>query len=84
MRRDGVELAGLWASLRREVEDRPASLKVLVRVRRECLDMFGRICAAHLTGPLAGAIGEWTEVPLFGREVNRHAIPAARRPLTIK
>ena len=54
-RRDGVELAGLWASLRREVEDRPAPLEVLVRVRREWLDMFGRMCAAHLTGPLPAA-----------------------------
>jgi hypothetical protein len=31
----GVELAGLWASLRREVEDRPAPVEVLIRVRRE-------------------------------------------------
>jgi len=63
-RRDGVELAGLWASLRREVEDRPAPLPVLVRVRREWLDMFGRICAANLDGPLPAAAGEWTEVRL--------------------
>src|ERR1700677_1809696 len=54
-RRDGVDLAALWASLRREVEDRPAPLEVLVRVRREWLDMFGRICAANLTGPLPTA-----------------------------
>ena len=54
-RRDGVDLAGLWASLRREVEDRPAPVPVVVRVRREWLDMFGRICAAHLTGPLPAA-----------------------------
>jgi hypothetical protein len=26
--------------------------------------MFGRICAAHLTGPLPAAAGEWTQVPL--------------------
>jgi predicted DNA-binding transcriptional regulator YafY len=63
-RRDGVELAGLWASLRREVEDRPARLEVVVRVQREWLDIFGRICAAHLTGPLPDADGEWTEVRL--------------------
>jgi len=63
-RRDGAELAGLWALLRREVEDRPAPLPVLVRVRREWLDMFGRICAAHLDGPLPAAAGEWVEVPL--------------------
>jgi len=35
-----------------------------VRVRREWLDMFGRICAAHLTGPLPPAAGEWTQVRL--------------------
>jgi hypothetical protein len=42
---------------------------VLVRVRREWLDMFGRICAAHLDGPLepvpaAAGESEWTEVRL--------------------
>jgi predicted DNA-binding transcriptional regulator YafY len=63
-RRDGVSLAGVWASLRREVEDRPAPLLVLVRVRREWLDMFGRICAANLTGPLPVATGEWIELRL--------------------
>ena len=47
-----------------EVEDRPAPLEVLVRVRREWLDLFGRMCAAHLTGPLPAATGEWTEVRL--------------------
>ena len=26
--------------------------------------MFGRICAAHLTGPLPAAAGEWSEVRL--------------------
>jgi predicted DNA-binding transcriptional regulator YafY len=66
-RRDGVELAEVWASLRREVEDRPAPLEVVVRVRREWLDMFGRICAAHLTSPVPAAAGEWTELRLrFG------------------
>ena len=63
-RRDGVSLAGLWVSLRREVEDRPAPLEVLVRVRREWLDVFGRICAANLTGPLPLATGEWIELRL--------------------
>jgi predicted DNA-binding transcriptional regulator YafY len=76
-RRDGVELAGLWASLRREVEDRPAPLLVVVRVRREWLDMFGRICAAHLTGPLPAAAAEWTEVRL-----RFAAVPAARTLLS--
>jgi len=63
-RRDGVSLAGLWASLRREVEDRPAPLVVLVRVRREWLDVFGRMCVANLTGPLPLATGEWIELRL--------------------
>ncbi len=63
-RRDGVSLAGLWASLRREVEDRPAPLEVVVRVRREWLDIFGRICAVNLTGPLPLATGEWIELRL--------------------
>jgi len=63
-RREGVELAEVWACLRREVEDRPAPLEVLVRVRREWLDMFGRICAVNLTGPLPPATGEWTNLRL--------------------
>ena len=50
--------------LRREVEDRPAPLEVAVRVRREWLDLFGRMCAAHLAGPLPAAAGEWAEVRL--------------------
>jgi predicted DNA-binding transcriptional regulator YafY len=63
-RRDGVELAGLWEMLRREVEERPTPLEVMVRVRREWLDAFGRICAAHLTGPLPPVTGEWVGLPL--------------------
>jgi predicted DNA-binding transcriptional regulator YafY len=81
-RRNGVDLAGLWASLRREVEDQPAPVAVLVRVRREWLDMFGRICAAHLDGPLesgpaAAGEPEWAEVRL-----RFAAVPAARTLLS--
>jgi predicted DNA-binding transcriptional regulator YafY len=47
-RRDGVELAELWQALRRQVEDRPAPLAVVARVRRDWLGVFRRICAAHL------------------------------------
>jgi hypothetical protein len=65
-------------SLRREVEDRPAPVPVVVRVRREWLDMFGRICAAHLTGPLDPApAGAWVEVRL-----RFAAVPAARTLLS--
>ena len=74
-RRDGMELADVWASLRREVEERPAPLEVMVRVRREWLDLFGRMSAAHLDGPLPAAAGEWTQVRL------RYPGVMAARPL---
>jgi hypothetical protein len=35
-RRDGVELAELWQTLRRQVEERPAEVTVVARVRRAC------------------------------------------------
>ena len=65
-RRDGVELAALWERLRRQVEDRPAPVQVVARVRRERLDMFLRICAAYLAGRPAGADGDdgWAVVPM--------------------
>lgn len=86
-RRDGVELAELWHTLRRQVEDRPAEVAVVARVRREWLDMFRRICVSHLvTGEGHGegpgkedgeedgeGDAEWAVVRLrFG------AVPAAR------
>ena len=77
-RRDGAELATLWETLRRQVEDRPGGLAVTVRVRRSVLDMFGRICAAHLAGTARDdADPEWAVVPL--RFV---AVPAARTLLS--
>jgi predicted DNA-binding transcriptional regulator YafY len=81
-RRDGVDLAELWQTLRRQVEERPAEVAVVARVRREWLDMFGRICASHLAdgeGASGGgdADGEWAVVRLrFG------AVPAARMLLS--
>jgi len=72
-RRDGVELAGLWETLRRQVEERPAEVAVAVRVRRDWLDMFRRICASHLVDGGEGDDPEWAVVRLrFG------AVPAAR------
>jgi predicted DNA-binding transcriptional regulator YafY len=90
-RRDGVELADLWETLRAKVEDRPAEVPVLVRVRREVLDLFRRICAAHLadgaggdTGDEssgdegdAGGDGDWVAVAL-----RFAAVPAARTLLS--
>ncbi|MBN3928650.1 transcriptional regulator [Streptomyces verrucosisporus] len=49
-RREGVELAQVWAGLRREVEDRPGGVRITARVRRERLDMVVRIAGAHLAG----------------------------------
>jgi predicted DNA-binding transcriptional regulator YafY len=80
-RRDGVELADLWETLRAKVEDRPAEVPVLVRVRREVLDMFLRICAAHLADGAGGGSGDeggdWVAVAL-----RFAAVPAARTLLS--
>ncbi|WP_369364223.1 helix-turn-helix transcriptional regulator [Streptomyces sp. CG4] len=50
-RRPGVELADAWEVLRRQVEEREGGIEVTVRVRRERLDMFRRVAAAHLAAP---------------------------------
>ncbi|MFY9932912.1 MAG: WYL domain-containing protein, partial [Streptosporangiaceae bacterium] len=77
-RRDGVELATLWETLRRQVEDRPGRLAVTVRVRRSVLDMFGRICAANLAGTACDdADPEWAVLPL-----RFPMVPAARTLLS--
>jgi predicted DNA-binding transcriptional regulator YafY len=89
-RRNGVELAELWEVLRRQVEERPAGVAVVARVRRERLDMFRRICAANLAeGDGAGDAGdgaadagdgggaEWVVV-----ELRFAAVPAARTLLS--
>jgi WYL domain len=64
-----VELAELWQALRRQVEERPAKVAVLARVRRDWLDVFRRICAANLDddGEDDGDDPEWAVVRLrFG------------------
>jgi predicted DNA-binding transcriptional regulator YafY len=74
-----VELAELWQTLRRQVEERPAEVAVVARVRREWLDMFRRICASHLADGEEDHEGdaEWVVVRLrFG------AVPAARTLLS--
>ncbi|MGY4958515.1 helix-turn-helix transcriptional regulator [Streptomyces nigrescens] len=50
-RRAGVELAEVWQQLRRQVEDRPAEVRVTARIRRERLDLAVRILGGALTGP---------------------------------
>ena len=77
-RRAGVELAELWETLRRHVEDRPAEVPVVARVRRERLDMFRRICASYLEeGGEEVCDEEWAEVRL-----RFAAVPAARTLLS--
>ena len=71
-RRDGVELGALWEELRRQVEERPAEVRVVVRVRREWLDLFRRMNASHLvdgsgdgaSGSSGGGDGERAQVRL--------------------
>ncbi|MGH3170017.1 MAG: helix-turn-helix transcriptional regulator [Trebonia sp.] len=50
-RRDGLELAEVWDTLRRAIDDIPASLAVAVRVRDEILAMFLRVHQADLAAP---------------------------------
>jgi WYL domain len=76
-----VELAELWQTLRRQVEERPAEVTVVARVRRDWLDMFRRICASHLPenerDSEEDGDAEWAVVRLrFG------AVPAARMLLS--
>jgi predicted DNA-binding transcriptional regulator YafY len=54
IRREGVSLADRWEELRRRVDERPAPVRVLARVRRTRLDMFARMFAAHLAEATAG------------------------------
>ncbi|MET7639169.1 YafY family protein [Streptomyces sp. NPDC005438] len=69
-RRTGVELAEVWAGLRRRVEDRPVEVTVRARVRRDRLGRFRRIVGSILTGPppdeedAATPDGEWVTVEL--------------------
>lgn len=52
-RRDGLELADVWETLRRGIDDIPAPLTVTARVRDEVLAMFLRVHAADLATPAA-------------------------------
>ncbi|MGI5350145.1 helix-turn-helix transcriptional regulator [Streptomyces sp. CA-250714] len=56
-RRDEVELADVWHTLRRRIEERPRELRVTARVHRSRLDMFSRIVGPLLTES-PGAHGE--------------------------
>ena len=51
-RRDGLELAEVWDTLRRRIDDVPAPVPVTVSVRREILGMFLRIYQDCLAAPI--------------------------------
>ncbi|MET7796883.1 helix-turn-helix transcriptional regulator [Streptomyces decoyicus] len=59
-RRAGVALAEVWQQLRRQVEDRPADVRVTARIRRDRLDLAVRILGGALTGPPRTGDGEDT------------------------
>ncbi|MEU5890964.1 YafY family protein [Streptomyces sp. NPDC047461] len=66
-RRPGVELADVWEVLRREVEKQPGGIDVVVRVRRDRLDLFLRLNGPWLAelpadGGEDGGAGEWVTV----------------------
>ncbi|MEV5681983.1 MULTISPECIES: helix-turn-helix transcriptional regulator [unclassified Streptomyces] len=76
VRRPGAELAEVWAVLRRQVEERPADVRLRVRVHRSRLDLFVRLHAGVLTGaPRPGGTrpgderGEWLLAELAVPEV---------------
>ena len=96
VRADGATLASRWEQLRRLVDERPMPVRVLARVRRSRLDMFARICAPHLDGPVPSFVpdSEWVEVTLrfpgvaaartllsFGADVVVTAPPSVRADL---
>jgi predicted DNA-binding transcriptional regulator YafY len=63
-RRPGVELAEVWEELRRRVEERRGGIDVTVRVRRDRLDLFLRLNAAHLVEVPDTPDGEWVTARL--------------------
>jgi predicted DNA-binding transcriptional regulator YafY len=64
-RRPGVELADAWERLRRQVEERPGGIEVVVRVRRDRLDLFLRMMTGWLTElPDDDGTGEWVTARL--------------------
>ncbi|CCK27300.1 DeoR family transcriptional regulator [Streptomyces davaonensis JCM 4913] len=64
-RRPGVELADAWTQLRRQVEERPGTIHVTVRVRSDRADLFRRVHGPWLTAlPEAEDGGEWVTAHL--------------------
>jgi predicted DNA-binding transcriptional regulator YafY len=62
-RRPGAELADVWETLRKGVEERRRGLEVTARVRRDRLELFRRINAPWLTAE-DDRDGDWVTVRL--------------------
>ena len=94
-RRPGVELAGAWEELRRQVEERPGGVDITVRVRRDRLDMFLRINAwslaelpeddgesAWVTARLSyGSVRQTRQLLVFSDSVEVRSPPEVREEL---
>ncbi|MET7618577.1 YafY family protein [Streptomyces sp. NPDC005408] len=92
-RRAGQELADVWEVLRRQVEERPAGVRVRARVKADRLDLFLRIQASQVAAEPVTE-GEWAYVELalpavmaarallaFGEGVEVLSPPEAREEL---
>jgi predicted DNA-binding transcriptional regulator YafY len=51
-RRDGQELADLWDTLRRDIDDLPTPIAITARVRNESLALFQRVNHTDLAEPI--------------------------------
>jgi hypothetical protein len=64
-RRTGVELADVWAVLKRQVEERPGGIDVTARVLRARFDLFLRLNGHALSAPPEDdGTSEWITVRL--------------------
>ena len=68
-RREGVELAQVWDVLRRGIDEAPAELPVIARVRDRILGVFGRIHAPDLVAAPQPDEPGWHRVELRFRSV---------------
>ncbi|MCK7627547.1 WYL domain-containing protein [Streptomyces sp. RS10V-4] len=87
-RRPGAELPEVWAELRRQVEERPAPVRVTARIRRERLDLAVRILGAALlapprpeTGPDGGDGGDGPDGGWVVLEIGYPVLSAVRQLL---
>ena len=76
-RRAGAELADVWDTLRRRIDDLPTGLDVVVKVRRASVRRFLGICHADLSAPPpaeaepdADGAPEWVEFRLRYRTLD--------------